>query len=921
MQIEVTATSTDGSSSNATFDIGITDDNSEFSISAVTDSDAGANTINESASVGDSVGVTGFATDADAGDSVTYSLTSNPNNAFAIDATTGEVTVADPSGLDFESAQTMQIEVTATSTDGSSSNATFDIGITDDNSEFSISAVTDSDAGANTINESASVGDSVGVTGFATDADAGDSVTYSLTSNPNNAFAIDATTGEVTVADPSGLDFESAQTMQIEVTATSTDGSSSNATFDIGITDINEAPTDLIVTSDSSQFENGLLSVNENGATDQLVSASNITDFPTDQLTFEMSVTIDDVPSSHLMFATYAVNSTYDEEFAIGAVPGGNLFVNIHNQFLDGDGLDTGIPLSSLTDGAQHTISVSWDSASGSLNVYIDGASEYSGTFQQGVTLTQGGTLVIGQDQDSVGGSYSSSQIFSGTVDEVRIFSDVRTPTEIADNYNSEIVNPADDTNMVSYFTFDEEESGQIADLVGNNNLTMSNGASITTEYGGSAGSIVASVTPVDPDAGESFTYQLLDDAAGQFAIDTNGNISLVNDHDGTTVLSDTVTVQVTDSGGNIYSEDVGIHLGTDPSAGISGDDNITGTGNDDVIYGFEGSDTLSGGAGDDVIYGDGIKDNVSVGGGDVAIGNSSFENSNLADGSRTSLSGGWTDPNGYGEVGVWDPTTSSYTNVPDGENVLYVPEDNIVAQTLSETFDAGSNYQLTLSVGNPNSSGNDDTYEVRIYSGNTLIGSASGNEPAAGSWEDITIDVDGDSFAAADGGNIRIELENSGAYTGSGTHISFDNVQLTATSSDGKQDTIYGGDGNDTLYGGAGDDSIDGGTGDDYLYGGLGDDSLSGGDGNDMFIFEQGGGADTVDGGAGASWTDTISIEYDIAGASDPSSPWQIEVNGSAVDYDIDAGLLELGTDVSGVIQFDDGTQLAFDNIENIEW
>ena len=173
MQIEVTATSTDGSSSNATFDIGITDDNSEFSISAVTDSDAGANTINESASVGDSVGVTGFATDADAGDSVTYSLTSNPNNAFAIDATTGEVTVADPNGLDFESAQTMQIEVTATSTDGSSSNATFDIGITDDNSEFSISAVTDSDAGANTINESASVGDSVGVTGFATDADAG----------------------------------------------------------------------------------------------------------------------------------------------------------------------------------------------------------------------------------------------------------------------------------------------------------------------------------------------------------------------------------------------------------------------------------------------------------------------------------------------------------------------------------------------------------------------------------------------------------------------------------------------------------------------------------------------------------------------------------------------------------------------------
>ena len=34
-------------------------------------------------------------------------------------------------------------------------------------------------------------------------------------------------TGEVTVNDPSALDFETSQTMQIEVTATSQDGSTS----------------------------------------------------------------------------------------------------------------------------------------------------------------------------------------------------------------------------------------------------------------------------------------------------------------------------------------------------------------------------------------------------------------------------------------------------------------------------------------------------------------------------------------------------------------------------------------------------------------------------------------------------------------------------------------------------------------------
>ena len=114
--------------------------------------------------------MTAFATDADLGDNVTYSLTSNPGNAFAIDPNTGEVTVADPAALDFETATTMQIEVTATS-DDSSSSATFDISITDDTNEFNVSAVTDSDTTANSVNESASVGDSVGVTAFATDAD------------------------------------------------------------------------------------------------------------------------------------------------------------------------------------------------------------------------------------------------------------------------------------------------------------------------------------------------------------------------------------------------------------------------------------------------------------------------------------------------------------------------------------------------------------------------------------------------------------------------------------------------------------------------------------------------------------------------------------------------------------------------------
>jgi hypothetical protein len=82
MQIEVTATSEDGSTSSQSFDIAVTDSN-EFNVSAVSDGDAAANSVAENAEAGDSVGVTAFASDNDgSSNGVTYSLSENPNDAL-----------------------------------------------------------------------------------------------------------------------------------------------------------------------------------------------------------------------------------------------------------------------------------------------------------------------------------------------------------------------------------------------------------------------------------------------------------------------------------------------------------------------------------------------------------------------------------------------------------------------------------------------------------------------------------------------------------------------------------------------------------------------------------------------------------------------------------------------------------------------
>ena len=133
--------------------------------------------------------------------------------------------------------------------------------------------------------------------------------------------------------------------------------------------------------------------------------------------------------------------------------------------------------------------------------------------------------------------------------------------------------------------------------------------------------------------------------------------------------------------------------------------------------------------------------------------------------------------------------------------------------------------------------------------------------------------------------------------------------------------DDITGSGNDDIIYGFDGDDSLSGGGGDDVIYGGAGDDTLEGNDGNDIFVLEQGSGNDSIDGGTGGGWIDSIDLSDMVAGASDPSNPWTVEVDGQAVNYDINDGQLELGTDVSGVIQFDDGSQVNFDNIEALEW
>ncbi len=244
----ITATASDGTdTSSQTFTIGVTD----VAPSTPVDADASANTVLEGAAAGSTVGITASATDVN-GPAVTYSLTGDTSGGgFTINATTGVVTVADPTKIDYESSPGHAYTITATASDGTdTSSQTFTIGVTD----VAPSTPVDSDATANSVAEGAAAGTTVGVTVSSTDVN-GPAVTYSLTGDTSGGgFTINATTGVITVADPTKIDFESSGAgHSYTVTAQASDGTDvTSQTFTIGVTDVAPStPVDSDATANS----------------------------------------------------------------------------------------------------------------------------------------------------------------------------------------------------------------------------------------------------------------------------------------------------------------------------------------------------------------------------------------------------------------------------------------------------------------------------------------------------------------------------------------------------------------------------------------------------------------------------------------------------------------------------------------------
>ncbi len=175
--------------------------------------------------------------DAEISDFSGYQLLYSPNGLFRVDAD-GRVVTTVP--LDREAyygddgVGMASFTLTAHSSDGSTVSQRVTVLVGDVN-EFAISETQDAASDIpDRVVEHAPIGTWTGVTAGASDFDGDATVSYALTGNPGGLFAIDPVSGLVTVA----ADIDRAtvgDSVAIEVTSTSSDGSSSQASFTVAI--------------------------------------------------------------------------------------------------------------------------------------------------------------------------------------------------------------------------------------------------------------------------------------------------------------------------------------------------------------------------------------------------------------------------------------------------------------------------------------------------------------------------------------------------------------------------------------------------------------------------------------------------------------------------------------------------------------
>ena len=607
---------------------------------------------------------------------------------------------------------------------------------------------------------------------------------------------------------------------------------------------------------------------NQDSDTGDYAYRSNFTGFPSTAISFEVVMKSNVLYQIGSPIVSYAVSSDSNEFMIIGR-PDNSDYDGQLEIFIDGSSVLVPNVGTMLFDGTEHRLSVTWQSSTGDLKVYVDGTQQYSGTFRQGGTIEGGGTLVFGQEQDSVGGGFNSEQIFVGTMDDIRLFNDVRTSTEVSTYAGIDTTVSSSESGLVANWLASSSSGSTVDDVTsGNRDMTLAGNASVdvptqfgTTNYitnGSFESGFTGWTTASGSNELHSGTFNGVVSADGNYFLDTDNNSQNLSFYQNVSGLTAGETYQLTFyaaeyANGSNETLDVywgGVKIGDiDPTQQtmtryvfnvVSGSGNgsdrlqfiengtVDGSGTlldeielyhvpsdtgADTLYGGVGSDTIYGGTGDDWLYG--------------GSGNDTLYGEDGAD----------TIYGGDGDDIIWDGSGADTLDGGEGSDTYYfegvsggVPNifndtgtsgtDTIILQGSDVTFEINADFSY-------------ETTGIEVIDGSGLSGESLGSGGVAVDYDFTNVTLIG--IDQISGSNNADTIIGSAAA-----------------------DTIYGGSGNDTLQGGGGNDTIDGAFGTDtVVYAGrIGDYSVDQSGGTITVIDDN-----TADGNEG---TDTLTnVEY----------------------------------------------------------
>ncbi len=291
------------------------------------------------------------------------------------------------------------------------------------------------------------------------------------------------------------------------------------------LTEENNAPTDL----------SSGINLNTDGGNNAYLMTSNggsVLGGRT-SLTMEISVAISTNISEN-MLVSYAVPGQDNEVLFRVSSAAGAIMLTLDQT--GGNVTTAAIP--QLLDGKQHAIAFSWDNTAGDVRIYVDGQLVHTATGIKVVTtLDGGGTLVFGQEQDSINGGYNTSQRLSGTLYDIRVWDRAISDEQISLNYHQ--VPGSTETGLVANWRMSGLSGGNtVIDSVGGVNLTVANvavgggftasttTAGLSVSENATIGTRVGQLTPTDVDLSRDVALDgLFREAAspGSFATYTSG--------------------------------------------------------------------------------------------------------------------------------------------------------------------------------------------------------------------------------------------------------------------------------------------------------------------------------------------------------------------------------------------------------------